>query len=89
MAGSRRNTNLPLNFFAANGSGSGVAVRVNQFQHFLDGLTQFRIHARLVAAVNAARHDFRAAANEALILVAPLHEFRVARGLFFDLLCVS
>ena len=66
--------------------GHGVAVRVNQFHHFLDGLTEFRIHARLVAAVNSARHDFRAAANEALILVAPLHKFRVARSLFFDLL---
>jgi len=82
---SRRNTNLPLNFFAASGSAGHDHPResVPAFPRRPDTIPQ---HPRLVAAVNTARHDFRAAANEALILVAPLHEFRVAGGLFFDLL---
>jgi len=77
---------LAAEFFRGQRFGQFVTVGVNQFNHFLNGLTKLGVHFRFVTAVNAARHDFRAAANEALILVAPLHKFRVARGLFFDLL---
>ncbi|SPE52421.1 hypothetical protein SBV1_1510040 [Verrucomicrobia bacterium] len=72
-------------FFPCQRFGQFPAVSVNQVNHFLDGLAQLSIHLRLVAAVNAAEHDFRATSDEALILVAPFHEFRVMRGLRFDL----
>ena len=65
---------------------AGRAVRVKQFNPFLDNLAEFRINLGLIAAMDAAAHEFGATANEALILVAPLHEFRVARRLLFDLL---
>jgi len=66
--------------------GQGHAVAVKQFNPFLDDFAEFRIHLGLVVAMHAAEREFGATANEALILVAPLDKFRVARRLLFDLL---
>jgi len=66
---------LPLNDFAAKGSGNGTPSRLKQFNPFLDDFAQFRINLGLIAAMHAAKREFGATANEALILVAPLGKF--------------
>ena len=61
-----------------------VTVGVYQFYHLFNGDTQLRINLGLIIAVNAARHDFRTAPDEALVFLAPLQELRVASGVRFD-----
>ncbi len=86
MAGSTRSTNLPLNAFLPSGRGISWPFRVNQFNHFFHCQAQLGINLCFVVPVNAAQHQFGATANEALVFVAPLDEFGVSCGLFFDLL---
>ena len=56
------------------------------FNHLFHCHTKLGINLCLVAAMNAAQHEFGAAANEAFVFIAPLDQLHVARRLLFYLL---
>ena len=62
-----------------------LAVRVNQFNHFFHRRAKFGVNLCLVLPVNAAQIEFGVTTNEALVFIAPLDEFRVARRPLFDM----
>jgi hypothetical protein len=62
----------------------GRAVLVEQLNPFLCRLAEFPIDLGFIVAMHAAAKKTRAAANEALVFVAPLHKFCEAGRLCFD-----
>jgi len=62
------------------------AVLVEQFNPFFRCLAQFSVNPGFVGAMHAALKQAGAAANEALVFVAPFNKLRVTCRLFLDLL---
>jgi len=65
-----------------------LALSSSESDHFFHRLTQLRIDFGFVLAMDAAQHEFRAATDEAFILVAPLHKLCTSRRLRLDFLRV-
>lgn len=72
-------------FLAGQRLGQRNAVAVKQFNPFLDGFTQFGVNLRFFGAMHRAREKLGAAADKAVVFIAPFNVFYVTRGLFFDL----
>ena len=64
--------------FAGGGWGEGLAVLVEELDRLFDEVAQFGEDLFLVRAVTAAVEQAGAAADEALVVFAPFHDFDVA-----------
>src|SRR6266853_741791 len=62
----------------------GVSILFKQFNPLLDDLTEFGIDLRLIVAVTARADKGRSAAYKTAVLIAPLHQFGVLSGLWFQ-----
>jgi hypothetical protein len=86
-SGVKRTTNLPLNFrvVVPGGWRQGFTARQEVLDPFFDDPLQLREHRGFSVTVAGLTNQWWRAADEALVLGAPLNDFEIVLCGFFDL----